>query len=94
MGDENTPAIKPTSIKVLRSDTKLVNMLREAVDGASEETGWASLGHIGSLLNKTANDFDPRNYGFKKLSELVSAIGLFEIERRGNLLYVKDGRKK
>ncbi len=94
VGDENTPAIKPTSIKVLRSDTKLVNMLREAVDGASEETGWASLGHIGSLLNKTANDFDPRNYGFKKLSELVSAIGLFEIERRGNLLYVKDGRKK
>jgi len=46
------------------------------------------------LLNKTANDFDPRNYGFKKLSELVSAIGLFEIERRGNLLYMKNGRKK
>lgn len=94
VGDESTPAIKPTSIKVLRSDTKLVNMLREAIDGASDETGWASLGPVGSLLNKTANDFDPRNYGFRKLSELVSAIGLFEIERRGNLLYVKDGRKK
>jgi len=93
-GDQGAPTIKPTSIKVLRSDTKLVNMLREAVDGASDETGWASLGPVGSLLNKTANDFDPRNYGFKKLSELVSAIGLFEIERRGSLLYVKDGRKK
>jgi len=32
----------------------------------------------GSLLNKTANDFDPRNYGFKRLSELINAIGLFE----------------
>lgn len=94
VGDESAPAINPTSIKVLRSDTKLLSMLREAVDGASDETGWASLGPVGSLLNKTANDFDPRNYGFKKLSELVSAIGLFEVERRGNLLYVKDGRKK
>jgi len=93
-GDESTPVLKPTSMKVLRADTKLVSLLREAVDSASEETGWASLAPVGSLLNKTANDFDPRNYGFKKLSELVSAIGLFEIERRGNLLYVKDGRKK
>lgn len=92
--DESASVIKPPSVKVLRSDTKLVAMLREAIDAASDETGWASLGSIGSLLNKTANDFDPRNYGFKKLSELINAIGLFEIDRRGTLVYVKDGRKK
>ena len=93
-GDESTPVIKPPSVKVLRSDTKLVAMLREAIEAVSDETGWASLGPIGSLLNKTANDFDPRNYGFKKLSELINAIGLFEIERRGTLVYIKDSRKK
>ncbi len=93
-GDASAPEIKPPSVKVLRSDTKLVAMLREAIEAASDDTGWASLGPIGSLLNKTANDFDPRNYGFKKLSELINAIGLFEIERRGTLVYIKDGRKK
>lgn len=42
------------------------------------------------LLNKTANDFDPRNYGFPKLSGLISAIGLFEVERRDNQVYGRD----
>lgn len=93
-GDASAPEIKPPSVKVLRSDTKLVAMLREAIEAVSDETGWASLSSIGSLLTKTANDFDPRNYGFKKLSELINAIGLFEIERRGTLVYIKDGRKK
>ena len=45
-------------------------------------------------MNKTANDFDPRNYGFSKLSELIAAIGLFEIDRREKGVYVKDTRKK
>jgi uncharacterized LabA/DUF88 family protein len=39
-------------------------------------------------------DFDPRNYGFSKLSELIAAIGLFEIDRREKGVYVKDTRKK
>ena len=37
--------------------------------------------------------FDPRNHGFKKFSDLVDAIGLFETERRGQSLYVRDKRQ-
>ncbi|WP_022955708.1 NYN domain-containing protein [Perlucidibaca piscinae] len=92
--DESAPAVTTPNVKTLRSDTKLVTMLRESIEAVSDETGWAALAPIGSLLNKTANDFDPRNYGFKKLSELIKAIGLFEVEWRGKLVYVKDGRKK
>lgn len=85
--------VKPASQKTLRSNTKLLAMLREATEEASDEAGWASLGPVGSFINKTMNDFDPRNYGFKKLSELIQAIGLFQVERRGTLVFIKDARK-
>lgn len=86
--------LKPHSSKKLRSDTKLLNLVRSAISAASDDTGWAQLSPVGSYINKTANDFDPRNYGFSKLSELVKAIGLFEIDRRGNLIYVRDIKEK
>jgi uncharacterized LabA/DUF88 family protein len=87
-------ALKPHSNKKLRCNTKLLNLVRSAVNAASDDTGWAQLSPVGSYMNKTANDFDPRNYGFTKLSDLIKAIGLFEIDRRNNLIYVRDNRKK
>lgn len=85
---------KPRSTKELRSDTTLVNLVRAAIDAQSDETGWANLGPVGNYINKTANDFDPRNYGYPKLSQLIEAIGLFDVERRENRIHIKDGRKK
>ena len=86
--------LKPYTNKELRCDTKLLNLIRSAIEAASDETGWAQLSLVGSYISKTANDFDPRNYGFAKLSEMINAIGLFELERRDNRVYVKDSRKK
>jgi uncharacterized LabA/DUF88 family protein len=94
--DKGTPALmtSETSEKVLRRDTDLLNLIRAAIDTASDEDGWAALSAVGSYINKASTDFDPRNYGFSKLNELVSAIGLFRLERRGNQFHVKDNRKK
>ncbi len=86
--------LKPHTSKELRCDTKLLNLIRSAIDTASDESGWAQLAPVGSYISKTANDFDPRNYGFSKLNELITAIGLFEIERRENRVYVRHTRKK
>jgi len=36
--------------------------------------------------------FDPRDYGYRKLSDLVEAIGLFEIKRRNLIVLVRDKR--
>ena len=95
--DTKGPAvIKRLTAKELRNDTKLVQLIREAITANNESEGsdWAQLGPVGSFMNKTANDFDPRNYGFSKLSDLIAAIGLFEIERRDNRVFVKDKRRK
>ncbi len=92
--DATKKALKPYSDKELRCDTKLLNLVRLAIAAASDETGWAQLSPVGSYISKTANDFDPRNYGFSKLSEMITAIGLFDLERRENRVYVRDTRKK
>jgi uncharacterized LabA/DUF88 family protein len=68
--------------KDLRRDTKLVNLLRAALDGAADDTGWAGLGAVGSAIAKRSPEFDSRNYGYAKLSGLLKAIQLFDIEER------------
>lgn len=74
------PARTPTP--ALRQDTKLVAGLRSCVSTASGEDGWANLSAVGSLMRKQQPDFDSRNWGYAKLSDLVRAIGLFDVEPR------------
>ena len=77
----------------IKSDTKLINMLRQAVDAAEEDDGWAQLGPIGKHISNHAS-FDQRNYGFKKLSDLFAAIDLFEMKQtHGSARWVRDKRK-
>ena len=72
----------------LRGDTRLVKMLRRAVSAAEGEDGWAHLGPVGSQIGNQAS-FDPRNYGYGKLSDLLAAIGLFELKKDGKSSYVR-----
>ncbi len=83
-----------TKSKNIKSDTKLINLLRQAIEATEEDNGWAALGPVGShISNKTS--FDTRNYGYKNLSSLIKAIDLFELKRgTGNSYLVKDKRKK
>ncbi|MDR8390349.1 NYN domain-containing protein [Aliifodinibius sp. S!AR15-10] len=90
---------KQKSTNELKQDTKLVNLLRSAVEASSDETNWAHLGPVGSYIAKQSPEFDPRNYGFHKLGELVNATKLFEMEERpvgegqSKAIYIKDKRK-
>ncbi len=74
------PVIKRTSNELIENK-RLMSLIRSAIEIASDETGWAQLGGVGSIIEKQATDFDPRTYGYKKLSDLVSAINLFEVVR-------------
>ncbi|MBU0728355.1 MAG: NYN domain-containing protein [Proteobacteria bacterium] len=97
--DETKAIVKKSSID-LKGDTKLVNLLRNAVEASSDESGWAHLATVGSTIAKQAPEFDPRNYGYGKLGELVSATKLFDTEERqigssnSKALYVRDKRNK
>jgi uncharacterized LabA/DUF88 family protein len=82
-------SVKRKSTRELRRDTKLLNLFKSAIDSASDENGWAHLGKVGSNIIKQAPDFDPRNYGYRKLSDLVTAIDMFKTDRREQAVFVK-----
>lgn len=77
-------AIPAPSLKPLKGDTKLVNLLRSAVEAASDDTGWSHLGVVGLNLRKQSPDFTSSTYGYKKLGDLIIAVALFEVENRGS----------
>ncbi len=89
--NEGANAAKSKNIK---SDTRLINLLRQAIAAIEDDDGWAELGPVGShISNKTS--FDTRNYGYKNLSSLIKAIDLFELKRgTGNSYLVRDVRRK
>jgi len=78
----------------LRQDTKLVKLFRDAIDASSNEEGWANLGPVGSNLIKNAPEFDPRNYGYSKLSDLAIAIGLFDAKKDQSHLLLRNKSKQ
>ena len=98
--DDYSDKIKRKTTSELKKDTKLVNLLRNAVEASSDDSGWAHLASVGSNIAKQAPEFDPRNYGYKKLGGLASATKLFQIEERAvgdrpsKAIYLKDQRKK
>jgi len=59
-----------------------VAILNKAMAQMDTEDGWVALGVVGRRLANIASDFDPRSYGFGKLSDLVRGTGAFEIEQR------------
>jgi len=97
---DESQALSKTPSSKLRQNTRLVNLLRNAVEASSDDDGWTSLGPVGSNIAKQAPDFDPRNFGYGKLGELVKAIKLFEIEERtvgtgkSKALYLRKKEKK
>ena len=79
--------VKPAKPKAataaqLKGDAGLVSLLRNAVEAASDEDGWAPLSSVGNIITNQRPDFDSRSYGYAKLSDLIKATTLFEIERR------------
>jgi uncharacterized LabA/DUF88 family protein len=60
-----------------------------AVDDATDESGWAHLGAVGSILTKKEPDFDSRNYGYSKLSDLLEASKHFELKRQEKVIVVR-----
>ena len=73
-----------------------LELIRQAIEEASDDEGWAHLGAMGNYLNKVRPDFDPRLYGQKKLSDLLRQHPRhFRLEERGStsagskVLYVR-----
>jgi uncharacterized protein (TIGR00288 family) len=75
---------RPKIAADIKLDRKAANLLRAAVEDAADEFGYAYLGSVGTYIMNRQPEFDPRNYGFRKLGELIKASGLFDIDERAS----------
>jgi uncharacterized LabA/DUF88 family protein len=99
--DDTVSKPRPSaSAAQLKRDAALVNQLRNAVEAASDDDGWAPLASVGHILTNQSPDFDSRTYGYAKLSDLVAATTLFEVDRRSpgdgkqSIIYARDKRRR
>ncbi len=81
--------------KVDKVTPTVVSLIKSTISDLEDDEGWAFLGEVGALLQKKQPNFDPRNYGYQKLTPLIRSISKIEIEPRKNprnnqkLIYVK-----
>ncbi len=87
---------KPKKENLYNITPKVIKLLKNSVDDAADDDGWAFLGDVGSLILKKQPNFDSRNFGFQKLTPLFKSLPQFHMEQRDNssnrfkLIYVKN----
>ena len=98
------PDVPGTSIKakaaakvtIDKINKNTIHLISSSIDDLADENGWAFLGEVGGLLMKKQPNFDPRNFGFQKLTSLINSLPQFEIDKRETekknikLVYVRN----
>ncbi len=87
---------KDSKNAIINIEKDIIKLISTSITDVADEDGWAFLADVGNLIIKKQPDFDPRNYGFPKLTLLIKALDLFDIDQRdsGNSnikhIYVKN----
>ncbi|WP_297718890.1 NYN domain-containing protein [Intestinimonas sp.] len=83
-----------------RVPKEVVYLIADAMDMIADEDGYVFMGELGNLLIRQQPDFDPRNYGFSKLTQLIKSIDRFEVDVRQTSnphtkhIYLRDKKRK
>ncbi|MBX2932688.1 MAG: NYN domain-containing protein [Ferruginibacter sp.] len=103
--EEVTPATKTKKAKPVQKSSvdklnkETIKLIAATIDDLADENGWAFLGDVGNLILKKQPDFDPRNYGFQKLTPLIQSVTQFEIDKRETdksgirLVYIRNKQR-
>ena len=82
-GEPKTKEVKQKpKASVDKVSKETIKLIKATINDLADENGWAFLGEIGNLLLKKQPNFDPRNYGFLKLTPLIKSLPQFEIDKR------------
>ena len=98
---EKAPA-KSTAKKSAPSEQKpavpddIISLIADSVADLADDDGWIDMSNLGNLIIKKQPDFDPRTYGFGKLSNMLKNLPRFEVQVRETAdpnvrpMYVRD----
>lgn len=83
--DVSTPDVRTKHTKkdsLQKLDKRVINLVKASINDVADESGWAFLGEVGTLILKKQPNFDARNYGFKKLLQLMKSVSDIEVDER------------
>lgn len=86
--DVTRPSQKPrhrdadTTVTAQGVPQSVIDLIADSLSMIADEDGFAFMGELGNLILRKQPDFDPRNYGFQKLTQLVKSLDRFEIDAR------------
>lgn len=61
-------------VAITKVDLRTISLISSTVNDIADEDGWAFLGDVGNLLIKKKPDFDPRNFGYEKLTPFIKSL--------------------
>jgi hypothetical protein len=81
----DTKETKKTTEKeaTIKIDNQTIELIEDTIDAIGDDDGWAFLGDVGNLIVKKKPEFDPRSYGFSKLTPMLKSLtDILEIDER------------
>jgi len=92
LAEENKKVIEKVTTKTTEKteqkplnkiDNQTIELIEDTLEAIGDEDGWAFLGDVGNLIVKKKPEFDPRNYGFAKLTPMLKSLtDILEIDER------------
>lgn len=77
------PVEKPVEKSLNKIDNQTIELIEDTLEAIGDDDGWAFLGDVGNLIVKKKPEFDPRNYGFSKLTPMLKSLSdILEIDER------------
>lgn len=73
---------RPNKNSFPKLDKRTLQLIKGSINDLADESGWAFLGEVGTLILKKQPNFDPRNYGYKKLLLLMRSVESIETDER------------
>ena len=74
---------KATPKSLNKIDLQTIELIESTIEDIGDDNGWAFLGDVGNLIVKKKTEFDPRNYGFSKLTPMLKSLtDILEIDER------------
>lgn len=67
---------------IQKVDKETIKLISSSIADLSDDTGWAFLGDVGNFILKKQTDFDPRNFGYSKLGQMLKSIDKFEVDEQ------------
>ncbi len=86
--DEPTPTSKGAG-RGKQDPKTAIPLITRAMEKINSDDDWYALGQLGQYITRDTPDFDPRTYGCKKLSDLISGLSRFETKKIGTQLHVR-----